>query len=76
MCKLDINVLLQLKDLRVDVIFQVYLTRKYTPTVILPYQYLNLQACLLQQPSFLQNALAVVIQQSRYSIFHDRNTSI
>ena len=36
----------------------------------------KLQACLLQWPPSLQHALIVVVQQSRYSIFYDRDTPI
>jgi len=36
----------------------------------------KLQACLSQWPPSLQYALMVVVQQSRYSIFYDRDTSI
>ena len=36
----------------------------------------TIQAHLLWWPSFSQHALTAVIQQSRYSIFYDRDTSI
>ena len=36
----------------------------------------NLQAHLSQWPPFSQHALIVVVQQSRYSVFHDRSTPI
>ena len=35
-----------------------------------------IQAYLPQWPLFLQHALAIVIQQSRYSVFYNRNTPI
>jgi len=34
------------------------------------------QACLSQQLSFSQHILTAVMQQSRYSIFHDGDTPI
>ena len=34
------------------------------------------QACLPWQPSFLQHVFTVLMQQSGYLVFYDRNTSI